>query len=102
MNVYEIETLVRSADQLRNYSVGTNGDKVHDLLLERVIAELGKVETAEEVRALQVSNDIKQANLNLLAGKVLGFVNSGEGNLKDLEELAKNLIQEDPETSAVS
>lgn len=108
MNVYEIEALVRSADQLRNYEKDSKGDKVHELLLDRVSAELGKVKTSDEVAALQASSNIKQANLNLLAGKSLevselmrsavlsSYPNSLTASLKELETLAKNLIQEEP------
>lgn len=103
MNVYEIEALVRSADQLRNYERDSAGDKLHTLILERVTTELSKVETSDEVAALQASSNIKQANLNLLAGKVTEFfaaLNSLEGATKEegesLEDLAKSLIQPEP------
>lgn len=102
MNVYEIEALVRAADQLRNYSSGTKGDKVHDQILDRVASELGKVETADEVATLQKSSDIKQANLNLLAGKVIEAINDWGSNkpvsihFKRLKALAESLIQEEP------
>ncbi|MNF72873.1 hypothetical protein D3C76_1327910 [compost metagenome] len=107
MNVYELEALVRAADSLRNYNCNTKGDKVHEQLLDRVAAELAKVETADGVRALQVSNDIKQANLNLLAGKVIEFIEARmEGSARgfsmgELKDLAASLIQEEPATAEV-
>lgn len=115
MNVYEIEALIRAAESLRNYMSDTKVDQVHNQLLDRVSAELGKVETADEVVALQRSSNIKQANLNLLAGKALALVKSLETPvfsvfavrtadfqraLEELETLAKNLIQEEPASSA--
>lgn len=111
MNVYEIEALVRAADQLRNYSAGTKGDKVHDQILDRVAAELGQVETSDEVAKLQHSSNIKRENLNLLAGKTLTVIEAVKGStfavqpanlakaLKELEALAQNLIQEEPAAS---
>lgn len=108
MNVYEIEALVRSADQLRNYERDSAGDKLHTLLLERVTSELTKVETSDEVAALQASSNIKQANLNILAGKVVALVASMNGaiisagpenlygTICELKTLAENMIQPEP------
>ncbi|MNZ75901.1 hypothetical protein D3C78_943920 [compost metagenome] len=107
MNVYELEALVRAADSLRNYNCNTKGDRVHEKLLDRVSSELDKIETGDEVRALQVSNDIKQANLNLLAGKVIELIEARmEGSTRgfsmgELKDLAASLIQEEPATAEV-
>lgn len=102
MNVYEIETLVRAADQLRNYERNSKGDNVHEKILDLVAAELGKVETAEELRSLQVSNDIKQANLNLIADaaiEVVEWLEAGGVSFQareKLKSLAVGLRQEEP------
>lgn len=107
MNVYELEALVRAAEQLRNYPNGSKGEQVHNQLLDRVSAELGKVETSDEVAKLQHSSNIKQAKLNLLSGKALALTEALKVSVitsypvaldkarEELEELAKNLIQEE-------
>lgn len=106
MNVSELEALVRSADLLRNYPSESKGDQVHSLLLDRVSAELGKVETSEELSAALKSSEIKQANINLLAGKILDFEKAfmnGESwgdSIKSLAQLAESLRQEEPNTTA--
>lgn len=112
MNVFEIEALVRSAEHLRNYERDSKGDKVHDQILDRVAEELSKVETADEVAKLQHSSNIKQANLNQLAGKALAVTEALKASIitsypvaldkarEELEALAKNLIQEEPAVSA--
>lgn len=105
MNVYEIETLVRAADQLRNCERDSKGDKVHNKLLDRVAAELDKVETAEELAALQHSNNIKQANLNLLAEaaiEVVEWLEAGGVSFQareKLKSLAIGLRQEEPDAA---
>lgn len=104
MNVFEIECLARAAAEL----LGTMSSSekpylVGNKILDRIDSELAGVETSEEISSLQHSNNIKQANLNKLAGMAVkvadGYIAAGQVNRFDLDEmkaLAEALIQPEP------
>lgn len=98
--VHVIEGLARAACHLQ----GTDASKK---LQKRIVDIMDKDYESEEIQALQASNQIKQANINLLAdlaiktAETLRLVKDDRVVntwLEELENLAKSLKQEDPET----
>lgn len=110
MNVEKINELTNIAQALRNLDGADHGT------LNRVVELIGKEldaaepnAQAEDLKALQASNNIKQANLNLLASKVLdlfGTIDSTRGatqeQIHDLQMLARGLYQEEQNTNEVA
>ena len=96
MNVTDIKELAFAAQAL-GLNQSETGVKIMKLINQRIEA----MSCGEEIRALQVSSDIKQANLNLLANEVLEFFSGGfrsHNATLDLISLAKSLIQEEQST----
>lgn len=105
-----IEGLARAAADLMG-SV-TSSDKpyiVGNKLLDKIEDELSETADAEEIQALEASNQIKQANINLLADSIHALAVSLEFTsvevksavlLHELTKLARSLKQEAPETPA--
>lgn len=99
MNLQKINDLTNIAQALRN--LGSADCGTIDRVVELIGKELDAAEPnaqAEEIQALQASNNIKQANLNLLARKVLvvaenGRIISDEG--REMVAMANGLIQEE-------
>lgn len=95
-----IEGLARAACHIH----GTDASKK---LQKRIVDILDQADDSEEIHALEASNRIKQANINLLAGVALRLTAIlGEISLPcqslvgELEDLANSLIQEEPEAPA--
>lgn len=100
--VHVIEGLARAACHLQ----GTDASKK---LQKRIVDTLDQADDSEELKALQASNLIKQANINLLADSIYALAVSLEFTsveaksavlLNELTELARSLKQEEPETPA--
>lgn len=99
MNLEKINDLTTIAARLADAGSAANG------VIHRVVGMIDKELDAdqpraqdEELAALKSSNDIKQANLNLLARNVLEICDgkaATHGALRDLKSLAKDLIQEE-------
>lgn len=97
-----IEGLARAASAV-------SGTTTADKLLERIDSELCATSDAEEIKALQASNLIKQANINKLADvaiKTAGTLRHVKDErvvnawIEELENIAKSLKQEGPEAPA--
>lgn len=94
--VHVIEGLARAACHLSRTETASRLMGVIDQMIE-------PEGSAEEIQALEASNMIKQANINLLASKVIGlggFLSISPDELDALKLLAQGMIQEDPETPA--
>ena len=105
MNPHDIETLARAASHLLNSSIHSKSSQVCDQILDRISAELTQVSTSDELNAALASSNIKQANINLLAGKILDFekmilnCEAWGGYLQNLAKLAESLRQEETNTT---
>lgn len=92
MNFEKINDLSHIAARLSGLTA--DGNKAVNKIVELISKELDAVEPdaqAEEIKALIASNDIKQANLNLLADLAIklyvGFVGAGQVSRIGLEEM---------------
>lgn len=100
--VHVIEGLARAACHLSRTETASRLMGVIDQMIE-------PEGSAEEIQALEASNMIKQANINLLADSIHALAVSLEFTsveaksavlLNELTELARSLKQEEPETQA--
>lgn len=104
-----IEGLARAAQNLAPMIGYNKGHATAEKLCDRIEEELAVSSPAEELKALQASNLIKQANINKLADVVINTVGTlrlvkdervVNAWLEELENLAISLKQEEPETQA--
>lgn len=105
-----IEGLARAATELMGAMTSSSKPcLVGEKLLDRLEEELSGASHTEEIQALEASNQIKQANINLLADSIYALAVSLEFTsveaksavlLNELTELARSLKQEDPGTPA--
>lgn len=99
MNFEKINDLTTIAAKLADAGSAASG-VIHRIvgLIDKELDAAEPNAQAEEIQALQASSNIKQANLNLLARKVLEFGDAGivsNKELLDLKLLAQGLIQEE-------